>query len=223
MAFLVVPWGLAWLTNPRLAEAYQSLSASQFLTPLLFGAGWGVSQVLLGVSFSRVGMALTFAIVIGLSASLGTVIPLLTLNPGVFATGNGLSVLLGIAIMVVGIYLCAMAGRERERLQGTSCTREASRSGYGTALAITITAGVFTPMLNYALAFGKPVLQRSIEVGASPASATYAVWVIALLGGLPINLLYCFYLLSRNKTWGAFTVRSQDWLVLNDGSQRNIV
>jgi L-rhamnose-H+ transport protein len=214
VAFLVIPCGLAWLTNPRLTEVYLSLSLPQLLIPLLFGAGWGVSQVLLGVSVSRVGMALTFAIVIGLSASLGTLIPLLTLNPEVFATGKGLSVLLGITIMVAGIYLCAKAGRERERERspGAASTTEASRSGYGTALAITITAGVLTPMLNYALAFGKPVLQRSIELGASPGSATYAVWVIALLGGLPVNLLYCVYLLSRNKRWGAFAVLSFDWL-----------
>jgi len=116
--------------------------------------------------------------------------------------------------MAGGIYLCARAGRDREAVQATSASpgRTASGSGYGTALAITIVAGVLTPMLNYALAFGKPILNRAVELGASPAHATYAVWSIALLGGLAVNLFYCVYLLNRNRSWSAFRARGYDWL-----------
>jgi L-rhamnose-H+ transport protein len=215
VALLIVPWALAWLTIPRLADTYAGLSAAQILAPVVFGTGWGISQVMLGVSVARVGMALTFAIVIGLSASLGTLVPLLTLDPQVFLTQKGISVLAGMVIMAGGIYLCARAGREREAVQAASALdgeKAVGGSGYGAALAITIIAGVLTPMLNYALAFGKPVLERAVELGATPANATYAVWSVALLGGLAVNLGYCTYLLSRNKTWSAFGARSYDWL-----------
>lgn len=214
VALLVSPWALAWFTLPRLGETYGKLSAAEILTPLVFGAGWGIAQVLLGISVARVGMALTFAIVIGFSASLGTLIPLLSLDPKVFLSVKGLSVLAGMAIMGGGIYLCAKAGREREAGQAAPgmAGKSVSLSGYGTALAITIIAGVLTPMLNYALAFGKPVLERAVELGASRANATYAVWGLALLGGLLVNLSYCVYLLHRNKTWRAFGARSWDWL-----------
>jgi len=214
VALLVLPWALAWLTLPRLGETYGRLSAAEILTPVVFGAGWGIAQVLLGISVARVGMALTFAIVIGFSASLGTLIPLLSHDPKVFLAVKGMSVLAGMAIMGGGIYLCAKAGREREAAQAASRITEksVSRSGYGAALAITIIAGVLTPMLNFALAFGRPVLERAVELGASRANATYAVWALALLGGLLVNLAYCGYLLRRNKTWGAFGARSWDGL-----------
>ncbi len=123
VALLIFPWGLAWFTIPRLAETYSALSAAQILTPLLFGTGWGISQVLLGISVARVGMALTFAIVIGLSASLGTLIPLLSLDPGVFLSAKGISVLTALVIMAVGIFLCAWAGREREAVETTSASQ----------------------------------------------------------------------------------------------------
>lgn len=214
VALLISPWALAWFTLPRLGETYGKLSAAEILTPLAFGAAWGVSQVLLGISVARVGMALTFAIVIGISASLGTLIPLLSLDPRVFLSVRGLSVLAGMAIMGAGIYLCAKAGREREAVQAASniTGKSVSHSGYRSALAITIIAGVLTPMLNYALAFGKPVLERAVELGASRANATYAVWCIALSGGLLVNFAYCVYLLQRNKSWGAFGARSWDGL-----------
>jgi L-rhamnose-H+ transport protein len=214
VALLISPWALAWFTIPRLADTYGALSTTQILTPLVFGTGWGISQVLLGISVARVGMALTFAIVIGLSASLGTLIPLLSFDREVFLSAKGISVLTGMAIMVGGICLCARAGREREAVQAASRIpgKALVSTGYGASLAITIIAGVLTPMLNYALAFGKPILGHAIELGASPANATYAVWGIALLGGLLVNLAYCVYLLNRHKTWSAFGVRSYDSL-----------
>ncbi len=84
-------------------------------------------------------------------------------------------------------------------------------SGHGSAIALAIIAGVLTPMLNYALAFRKPVLQRALDLGSKPANTTYSVWVIVLLGGLPADLLYCAYLMGRNKTWSAFRARTYDW------------
>ena len=214
VALLITPWALAWFTIPRLADTYSALSIAQILTPLVFGTGWGISQVLLGISVVRVGMALTLAIVIGLSASLGTLIPLLSLDPQVFLSSKGISVLGGMVIMGGGIVLCAKAGREREAAQRATGLpgKTMTGSGYGAALAITVIAGVLTPMLNYALAFGKPILERAVQLGASPANATYAVWSIALLGGLLVNLAYCIYLLNRNKTWPAFGARSWDVL-----------
>jgi L-rhamnose-H+ transport protein len=216
VALWIVPWTLAALSIPKLSETFSSLSLSQLATPLLFGTGWGISQVLLGISVARVGMSLTFAIVIGLSATLGTLIPLLRLNPEFLFSGNGAPVVAGIAIMLGGIYLCAKAGRERDRVRAAAAppaaASSAGGSGYGVALAITITAGILTPMLNYALAFGEPVLKRAVELGASPANATYAVWVIALLGGLAVNLSYCLYQLTRNKTWPVFFAGSYDWV-----------
>jgi L-rhamnose-H+ transport protein len=217
VAFWIVPWGLALFTVPELVRTYSSLSSSQVLLPLLLGMGWGISQVLLGVSVARVGMALTFAIVIGLSACLGTLIPLVALHRDLLFSAKGLTVLVGMMIMLVGIYLCAKAGREREQIQAGEVAAESLKKGdnsrFGMAVMIAIAAGVLTPMLNFALAFGEPILKRAVQPGgASPANATYAVWVIALLGGLPVNLLYCVYLLNRNKTWSAFLSRSYDWV-----------
>jgi len=217
VAFWIVPWGLALFTVPELFRSYSSLSTAQLIPPLLLGAGWGISQVLLGVSVARVGMALTFAIVIGLSACLGTLIPLLALHRDVFFSVKGMTVLVGMMIMLAGIYLCAKAGREREQIQPSEVSAASQKKGdnshFGMAIMITIAAGVLTPMLNFALAFGEPILKRAVERGgASPANATYAVWVIALLGGLPVNLLYCVYLLNRNKTWPAFLSPSYDWV-----------
>lgn len=213
VAFLFIPLALAHLTIPHLFEVYHGLSWTVVLYPLLFGAGWGISQVLLGISIDRVGMALTFAIVIGLSATLGTLIPLMTLHLAALLSPKGILVLVGVVVMSLGIVYCAKAGKEREARAAVAMRGDTVRtSRYSAALLITIAAGVLTPMLNYALAFGGPILTQASKLGATPANATYAVWVVALVGGLPANLLYCFYLLRRNGSWKLFAARSYDWL-----------
>jgi L-rhamnose-H+ transport protein len=210
VAFCLVPGFLALLTIPDLIKVYSSVPGWQIAKPMLFGAGWGVSQVLLGISVARVGMALTFAIVIGLSAVLGTLIPLVSRESGTLLSVKGALVIGGMGIMLAGIYLCAKAGRRREGVLAAKPSR-APVGGYRKAVAVTVAAGILTPMLNYALAFGGPIVKRAVEQGASPGNATYAVWVVTLLGGLPINLGYAVYLLNRNRTWAAFSARTYDW------------
>jgi len=203
VAFVLIPLGLVYLTNPHLSGTYRTLSRTEIMSPLLFGTGWGISEVLLGNSIDRVGMALTFAIVIGLSATFGTLIPLITLHLHTILSIKGSVILAGIVIMSCGILFCAKAGEEREKQRAQSLPNSSlSTSNYGAALLITIAAGAPTPMLNYALAFGEPILSHARRMGATPANATYSVWVVALLGGLPVNLLYCSYLISRKRTWG---------------------
>ena len=75
------------------AKSYFGLSSRQFcqfMIPFLFGAGWGVAQVLFGLAVIRAGMALSFAITVGLSAGLGSLVPILLRHPEALVTGRGL-------------------------------------------------------------------------------------------------------------------------------------
>jgi L-rhamnose-H+ transport protein len=60
------------------------------------------------------------------------------------------------------------------------------------------------PMINFAFAFGQSIAVESVRQGASETAASYAVWPIALTGGLVPNIVYSLYLLSRNGTWKHF-------------------
>src|SRR5579872_770163 len=70
IGLLVLPLLIASATVPNLWVVYRSLPAWVLLVPAAFGFGWGIANVLCGLAFPRVGIALSFAIVIGLSASL---------------------------------------------------------------------------------------------------------------------------------------------------------
>lgn len=197
VSLVLIPWALAFAMVDKLGLLYASLPASAFAAPLLFGAGWGIAQVLFGLSVARLGMALGYAIIIALGAVLGTLVPLFVQNRAVLGTSRGALILGGVLLMVIGIVSSSWAGGLREGEVKTSST-------YRRDVAIAVLCGVMAPMLNYAFAFGQPIAEAAVRMGTSKESAGYAVWPIALLGGLGPNVAYSIYLLQRNRTWGLF-------------------
>jgi L-rhamnose-H+ transport protein len=199
ISLVVLPWGLALLLVGNVVEIYRGLSLPQLLLPFALGAGWGIAQVLFGLSIARLGLALGCAIIVGLGSLFGTLVPLFFKNREVLATARGGLILSGLAVMVVGIIVTARAGRLRE--QGTD---KVAGSGYTLALAMAVLCGLMAPMVNYSFAFGQDIAERAMRLGAPSTRAGYAVWPVGLFGGLLPNIAYSAYLLTRNRTWGAF-------------------
>ncbi len=208
VSLVVAPAILTFATVKDLTGLYSSLSLQQVALPFLFGFGWGIAQVLFGLSITRLGLALGYAIIIGLGAVLGTLVPILFERPQVLVTGRGALILAGVAVMLCGIVVAGKAGRMRERDSAPS--PESPHARYGAALLLAVACGILAPMINFSLAFGQDIAQEAVRRGTTPANAAYAVWPFGLAGGLLPNLAYCFYLLNRNRTWNRFQTLSPD-------------
>lgn len=207
---LCVPVAMAVLSVPDLMHVYRTASPGAVALAVLFGFGWGVGSVLFGLGTHMLGMALGFGIILGLTAAMGSLIPLIVLSPQMLPTARGMSVLGGLVIVVFGIILCAKAGGLKSASGDGANTRSRFRAG----LLICIGSGIFSSMLNLALAFGAPVAEAAIRGGATPGAAQNAIWALAVGGGSLANIAYTLFLLSRNKTWGGFSA---------EGSGRNFV
>ena len=203
VALIVVPWTLAFLRVPNLMGVYASVNIGDFAMPFLYGAGWGVAQVLFGLAVLRIGMALSFAITIGLGAALGAMVPILLKHPAVLKTPHGEVLLLGVLLMVAGVIVCCWAGRRREREQQAEAA-DVPKGSFTGGLLMAAAAGLLAPMLNYSLAFGDKFVFEALRHHATTPDAPYAVWPIALAGGAVPNLAYSLWLTVRNKSWGNF-------------------
>ena len=199
ISLVVLPWGLALLLAGDIAAIYRGLTLSQWLLPFALGMGWGIAQVLFGLSIARLGLALGCAIIIGLGSLFGTMVPLFFKNREVLGTPKGTLILSGLGVMVAGVIVSARAGRQREQKQPVS-----AGGGYRIALAMAVLCGLLAPMVNYSFAFGQDIAERAVRLGVPATRAGYAVWPVGLFGGLLPNLAYSLYLLFHNKTWSAF-------------------
>ena len=113
IALLILPWMLVFGFVPRFSEVYQGISGRGLLYPLLFGFLWGISQTTFGLGLKALGIA--FAVVAGLCALFGSLVPLLVLNPSDLLRPRGLLLLASIPILLLELAFYAFAGRRREQ------------------------------------------------------------------------------------------------------------
>ena len=202
LALALVPWLLAILLVRNLGAIYGSLARSQIILPVLFGAGWGVGHLLYGISIVRLGLALGSAIIFGMIAVFGTMVPLVAQHAALLGSRKGAMVMLGVCLTAGGIAICGWAGRLRELSKDQSAI-PVGRS-YRTSLLIAVACGLLSSMFNYSLAFGEEIANAAVRHGNSAPRAAYAVWPIALAGGFVPNFIFCVFLLYRKGSWRAF-------------------
>jgi L-rhamnose-H+ transport protein len=204
-ALLLLPAAVALLTIPHLGSVYQHAGSGIIIAVALFGAGWGVAQVLFGLALEVIGIALTFSIVLGLSAAMGSLIPLVRLHRDQMFTASGLTAIAGILLVLAGVAVCAVAGRMRESAQAVA-TR--SRIPFMQGLAMAIASGICASMMNFGVAFGGPLIAASSASGTKSYFTVNSIWLPLMLGGAIPNLAYCIYLMRRNQTSGKFAGES---------------
>jgi L-rhamnose-H+ transport protein len=90
----------------------------------------------------------------------------------------------------------AVAGRMRDRSQHT----EARTAHFGVGLLMAIVSGVCASMMNVGFSFGTPLSAAAASHHANALWWTDAIWVPLLAGGAVPNLLYCAYLLRKQKS-----------------------
>lgn len=201
-ALLVLPLVITYATVPNLGEIYRSSALNIVVEVIAFGAGWGVAQVFFGLAVDAIGIALTFSLVLGTSAAIGALVPLLWLHPERLNTRAGHGVLAGVLVLLAGVVACAVAGRLRDRAQKMS-QKNSSNTTLGLALAIL--CGFGASFVNLGLAFGAPLVTMARLAGASSLNAVNVVWLPVMMAGAVPNLLYCLWLLASNRTAGRFS------------------
>ncbi len=197
---VLFPWLIALWTIPALRRVLEACPSRALLEVFLFGAGWGIGGLLFGLSVHRVGLSLTSGIVIGLTSTVGCVVPLVHYHPERLREVTGVMVICAVAATVTGLALCTLAGRERER--ASSAAR--ARGSYWGGVLICILSGLLSPLFNFALIRGDAVMAAATGLGASPVDAPNLIWAIAMTGGMIPTTAYCSWLLRRRRTWKHF-------------------
>jgi L-rhamnose-H+ transport protein len=146
------------------------------------------------------------AIILGLCASVGSLIPLLVLTPQQIYTRQGHIYLAGTAVMLIGIAVCARAGILRDRAKNSAQTAIPA-GAFVAGFVVCCLSGLFSSALNFSYAFGGEAVQRAQQLGASTLWSTGVVTALAVTGGFVANLLYCGRLLLKNGSIGKFAGR----------------
>ena len=115
MGMVVFPWLAVWLTIPNAWSVFQAAGSRVLMLMVLFGVGFGMAQIFFGLGIAAIGIALNFAIAIGLSTALGSLVPMLVLQRQKIYTPQGHMIFVGVALAIAGIVGCAVAGGMKEK------------------------------------------------------------------------------------------------------------
>jgi L-rhamnose-H+ transport protein len=201
-ALAVFPIALTLLTVPSVGQVYGYTGAGPALLAAAFGAGWGISQVFLGLAVDGIGMALSFSVILGISAALGSIVPLIRLHPNAVLQKGGMTVLCGVALVLVGVGIAAVAGRRRELALAAASSSKVNEPKISVAkgLLFATISGIGSALVNFGFAFGEPLKAAAQQFGAAQIWSPNAIWLpLMVAGGIP-NLIYCIYLLRKNTT-----------------------
>jgi L-rhamnose-H+ transport protein len=200
-ALVLLPIVVTCSTVPHLGNVYLSTAAPMIMDVIGFGAGWGLAQVFFGLAVDAIGIALTFSLVLGTSAAVGTLVPFVLLHPERLHTSAGHSVLAGVTLVIAGVLVCAIAGRRRENALKVHIEPQKNTT---VGLLLAILCGFGASFVNLGLTFGAPLIHAAGSSGASALNAPDAVWMPLMLAGAVPNVLYCLWLLRKNRTSSRF-------------------
>lgn len=206
MGYLIFPWMIALVTVPQLKEILQQTSRGTLVGTILFGFGWGLGCLTFGLGIDYLGLSLGFAIILGLTAAIGTLIPLLVLSPEKLMSAKGAVLLAGVVTMLVGISLCSWAGKLKETAlrAGSSGQDVAPRKSYGWGLVFCVLSGVLSACANLGFAFGSEVTTLATKWGTPQQYASIPLWVVMMLPLFLCNVPFCLYLFMRNQSSAKF-------------------
>ena len=191
----------AWLTIPELGAVLREAPHGAMLAAFVLGAIYGIGGTAFGVSIRYIGFSLTYAIAIGLSTVLGTLIPpLVKCTLGTTLSKPGASCVIGgIVIGMIGIAFTGAAGRMKER----DLSATASLGGFSLVkgLLLSLLAGVLSAVYGFALEAGDPIADAASAHGAGVFRGN-VVYIFSNTGAFISTAIYCLWLHRKHKTLG---------------------
>jgi L-rhamnose-H+ transport protein len=191
----------AWLTIPELGAVLREAPRGAMLASFLLGAAYGIGGTAFGMAIRCIGFSLTYAIAVGLSTVLGTLIPPLvkgTLFDTLRQPGAGW-IIAGIATGMAGIALAGASGRMKERDLAAATAPDGFFLLKG--LLLSLLAGVLSAVYGFSLEAGEPIAAAAEAHGAGVFRGN-VVYIFSNTGAFLTSGLYCLWLHRRHGTLG---------------------
>ena len=203
VCWVILPIVGAWLTIPELATVLEKAPSDAMWKSFGLGAVYGIGGTMFGLAIRHIGFSLTYAIAIGISCVLGTLLPPWVngeLAAVLSKPGSGY-IISGIVMGIIGIGMSGVAGRFKER----DLTENESNANFnlGTGLTLAILAGVLSALYGFSLNQGQPIADVAAEYGAGQYQGN-VIYIFSNTGAFIFSLIYSLWLHFKEGTFGQY-------------------
>ncbi len=179
---------------------------------IFWGILWGMGGITFGLSIRYLGLALGYAIALGLCTAFGTLLP--PIFHGQLSTiaheRSGMVVLAGVGLCLFAIFVNGLAGYFKEHELSRAELSQAGERDFNLwrGLAVAVFAGIMSSFFAVGLDAGKPIAdltrQQLVESGRLELWQNLPVLIVVLWGGFATNFIWSAILILRNQTGAQF-------------------
>ena len=201
--WLILPWIFAYFTIPELGAVLHEAPGEAMWKSYGLGALYGVGGIAFGVAIRYIGFSLTYAIAIGVSCVLGTLLPPIMAGTlgATLSQSAGLIVIAGVLLGGGAMIVTGMAGFRKERETAGNAATASFNPRIG--LPIVLLAGVLSAVFSFSLAAGQPIADVAAAHGAGNFQGN-VIYLFSNTGAFTTTLVYCLYLIFKNRSAGEF-------------------
>jgi len=203
-SWIIAPWVLGLLLTKDLPAVLSEAPKAALFWSFFFGLLWGVGGLTFGLTMRYLGLSLGMAVVLGLCAAFGTLMPPIFRGQfvsQVVGTTSGRVILFGIFVCLAGIAAAGLAGISKDRVMSPEQQKTAIKEfNLKKGVGVAVLSGVMSACFAYGLAAGEPVKALTMKHGTPVLWQGLPVLVVVLIGGFVTNFVWCLVLLRRNKT-----------------------
>jgi len=151
----------------------------------------------------------------GINTAVGSMLPFLAESRESLFRPSGTYILVGVAGCILGVVICSIAGRMRDRKTESRAIDSDASSGnpgsfsaatpqwrkFSLGLILCIASGVMSACANLGFAFTSQVGASAVRMGASPVIAGLGSWMLVYWGGFAATFLWFGGRQLRTGSW----------------------
>ena len=163
---------------------------------------WGIGVMMWGKAINHIGLSLGFSLFIGTVLLVGSLLPFVV--DEIPPTNTFLTILAGLAVVLIGVVANGKAGLIREKDQKEAGENQ-NKGSVVTGILIAVIGGLLATGFSYANAVGRPIIHEACQAAGNPewVTAVAVMFPIFISGGIVMAFYFAFEI-TKKKSWGTF-------------------
>jgi hypothetical protein len=196
--YLVLPLIEAKIFVPGFLNIFRAANPRDIGMIYVFGLVQGTGALAFTYGTTLMGLSLGYSLMISLIATTGVLVPLVIGHPEQIRTTGGVTLMIGVATLILGVCFSGRAGRLREQAAGS----QAKMRNFGVAILITLYSGVANSFFYFSFEFQKGLKAIATQQFGVKEALWPVVNVVPLFAGMfTINLIYCLFKMAKDRSF----------------------
>jgi L-rhamnose-H+ transport protein len=212
--YVLLPAAALLLVIPQFSEIYGQTPTKDLAMIYAFGLIQGTGSLIFTYGTTVMGLALGYSLMIGCIALFGLLVPLFGAHLDRVTKLDGITLLIGCVILVLGIGLSGWAGMEREAVKGQSGAAAQKKLNIPLMVIVVLWSGFANAMFYFTFEFQQSMKALALNQYNVPTYAWGFLNTLPFfLGMFTINLILTGAKMVKDKTlknyWSASGLRRE--------------